>query len=168
MPFSNVGWSLTPRATLSAVMSTVLLSGAEYCITNLDESLIYLTDLQVYYMHTALLGRRDGLSATYQWCSMHFLVRISIWNSKIKLISEAYRRECEMGWSHHTCRSENQLQECANTVDCVVITCFSTLTDQGLYDNLQWRKRHCAVSMVFQLFGFQTWMYVCNSTSHLI
>ena len=33
-----------------------------------------------------------------QRCSMHFLVRISIWNGKIKLNSEAYWRECEMGW----------------------------------------------------------------------
>ena len=34
-------------------------------------------------------------------CCMYFLVWISIWNGKIKLSSEAYRRECELGWSHH-------------------------------------------------------------------
>ena len=32
-------------------------------------------------------------------CSMYFLVRISIWSGKIRLSSEAFYRECEMGWS---------------------------------------------------------------------
>ena len=47
-----------------------------------------------------------------QRCSMHSLVRRSISNGKIKLCSEAYRRKCEMGWSHHTSRSESQQHEC--------------------------------------------------------
>ena len=42
-----------------------------------------------------------------QRCSMYFLVRISVWNGNDKLRSEAFWRDCEMGWSHHTSRSEH-------------------------------------------------------------
>ena len=49
-----------------------------------------------------------------QRCCMYLLVRISIWNCKIKQSSEAFWRECEMGWSHHTSRRENQQHEYEN------------------------------------------------------
>ena len=83
--------------------------------------------LGLYYnMYTASLGRRDGKGSGFMWWrvlrfisssrgtnSMHFLVRISIWNGKIKMCNEAYnRRVCEIGWSHHTSRSESQQYEC--------------------------------------------------------
>ena len=55
---------------------------------------------------------RGEISSPYQRCRVHFLVRISIWSGKIKLFSEAYVRECETGWSHHTSRSESQQHEC--------------------------------------------------------
>ena len=29
----------------------------------------------------------------------------------------AYRRECEMGWSHHTSRSESRQRECENRIE---------------------------------------------------
>ena len=51
--------------------------------------------------------------------TMYFHVRLSIWNGKIKLSSEAYRRECEMGWSHHTSRSESQQHECRNVISLI-------------------------------------------------
>ena len=51
----------------------------------------------------------------YQRCSMHFLVRISFWNGKIKLSSKAKMRECQMGWSHHTFRSETNSMTARNT-----------------------------------------------------
>ena len=53
-----------------------------------------------------------SLSRRTQWCHMFLLVRISISNGKIKLTNEAYGRECDMGWSHHTSRSESQQHEC--------------------------------------------------------
>ena len=43
-----------------------------------------------------------------QRCVMYFLVRLSIWNGKIKLSSEASRRECVMGCYPYTSRSESQ------------------------------------------------------------
>ena len=36
--------------------------------------------------------------------------------SEITLCSEAYRRRCEMGWSHYTCRSESQKHECEKLI----------------------------------------------------
>ena len=49
-----------------------------------------------------------------QRCCMYFLVRISIWNGKIKLSSGAVWRKCEMDWSRHTYRDDNQQYECEN------------------------------------------------------
>ena len=90
------------------------------------------------YMHTTSLGRqaelispqqdrssRQGLdvmtsaeistSRRTQRCCMYFPIKISIWNVKIKLISLSHRRECDMGWSHHTSLSESQQHECEKT-----------------------------------------------------
>ena len=86
------------------------------------------------YIHTASLGSRDELISSHHikpessvegllwWrvlrsARMHFLVRISVWNCKIKLCSEAYRRECEMDWSHHTSRCESRQRECENRIE---------------------------------------------------
>ena len=41
-----------------------------------------------------------------------FVVQMSIWNGEIKLISEAKRRNCEIGLPHHTSHSESQQHEC--------------------------------------------------------
>ena len=49
-----------------------------------------------------------------------FSYKYLLWNGKIKLssavkinqTSEAYRRECNKGWSHHTSCSESQQHEC--------------------------------------------------------
>ena len=43
---------------------------------------------------------RSAHLAVYPSMQFAFLVRISVWNGKIKQSSEAYRRECEMDWSH--------------------------------------------------------------------
>ena len=47
---------------------------------------------------------------------IYILVRLSIWNDKIKLSSGTFWGECEMGWYHHTSRSESQQLECENII----------------------------------------------------
>ena len=68
-----------------------------------------------------------------QQCSIYFLVQISIWNGKFKLISEACRREFEMGWSHLTSRSESQQHECEKVLSSIGLLSF--LTCRGWQDN---------------------------------
>ena len=59
-----------------------------------------------------------------------------IWNGKIKLSREAYRRECDMGWSHHTSRSESQQLECEKSPS---QTLSYTLRCSSARHNFEWK-----------------------------
>ena len=88
---------------------------------------------------------------------MHFLVQISIWNGKIKLCSEAKMRECEMGWSHHTSRSESQQHECekvASWIFClgVVNIWMSWLTVCGRSRQVLWSVQTGSVVALGRLY----------------
>ena len=49
-----------------------------------------------------------ALYCIIEYGEMYILIQISVSNGKIKLSSGTFWRECEIGWSHHTSRSESQ------------------------------------------------------------
>ena len=64
-------------------------------------------------------------SCRTQRCNMQFLVRVSIWKGKIKLSSEANRRECDL--TIRFASNESQQHDCGNYLSYAMITTAPTI-----------------------------------------